>query len=268
MQGTDREEGPDAESQDRDLLLRYSLPLPRESSMIRIGALQPGARPVGIGVTGARRGVALFTDGSIAGVIVKSGSQHELAAECFCALLAQRMGLKAPDCGLVTENGVWHFASIDARHPNLLQAFNFQALPPNLQTVVLGIVAAQLAKWTGVGQLLAFDVLVKNADRNPGNLLTDGTDYWLIDHARTMDAFVYSNVHKVFEIMKGTLSAADQLLVRQKAVGASLTYGPGCHTLSLAEIAAKPVVSPFAPQFDALIAARLTNLSTTVNSTL
>lgn len=235
---------------------------------IKIGALQPGARALGIGITGARRGVADFTDGSRSGVIVKSCNQHELAAECFCALLAKDLGLNAPECGIVLEGGVWHFASLDVGYPNLLQAFNYVAIPPPMNKVLLALMIVNLSKWPSIGKLLSFDVLIKNADRNLGNLLTDGIDHWVIDHARAMDTCPYPNVQAIFTEMKQTLNANEIQAIRVKAISAALTYSPGCHTLSVTDLAAEPAIAPFAPNFDLLIAGRLQTLSPIVNSNL
>jgi hypothetical protein len=142
-------------------------------SRILIGALQPGARLLGTGINGARRGVAMF-NGQPRGVIVKKCPTEELAAECFCALLADALSINTPPVGIVFENQTPLFASIDLQTPNLMQQFCIDPDVPNnseLQTLV-----DELVQWVGLGRLIALDVLVRNADRHPGNLLTDGQD--------------------------------------------------------------------------------------------
>ena len=233
---------------------------------IKIGVLQPNAKPLNIGVSGARRGVAEFGGGSRTGVIVKSASPLELAVECFCALLAQDLGMRAPNCAIVAEGTDWLFASVDTGYPNLAQAFRLDPLAPNPS--ILASIAAELAGWMGIGRLLAFDVLIKNADRNVGNLLLDGSDFVLIDHARSLDAFPYPDTQKIFQLMKLSLNASDLQAARTKAIGAALTFNGLCATLPSAELDSHTLTTPFAPNFEVLIRNRLTSISTTVNSNL
>lgn len=236
------------------------------SPRIRIGILQPGALPVNIGITGARRGVAEFGGGSRAGVIVKCTTPLELAVECFCALLAQDLGLRAPQCAIVAEGTDWLFASVDTSYPNLLQAFRIDPKVPNL--TLLTVIATELAAWMGIGRLLAFDVLIKNADRHVGNLLIDGADFVAIDHARSLDAFLYDNVQPIFQLMQGCLTGQEVQAVRLKSVSASLTFPAGCHSLPMADLNAYSLTSPFAANFESLITTRLSGISSTVNSNL
>lgn len=233
---------------------------------IRVGTLQPGAVRLNIGVTGARRGVAEFGGGSRAGVIVKAATPLELAVECFCALLAQDLGLSAPDCAIVSEGSNWLFASVDLKYPNLLQAFKCDPNAPD--PALLQIIASDLAGWVGIGRLLAFDVLVKNADRHVGNLLTDGADFMVIDHARSLDAFPYKNMQPIFKMMNSFLDSGEVQSVRQKAISASLTFPSGCHILPTADLSNHFLTLPFGPDFETLITNRLVSISSTVNSNL
>ena len=256
-------------SLDKTKLAQHSITTMNQSR-IRIGTLQPGAVPLSIGITGARRGVAEFGGGARAGVIVKPATSNELAAECFCALLAQELGMRAPDCAIVAEGPDWLFASIDVSYPNLMQAFKVNLNNPNTAATqaAVELIASELASWVNVGRLLAFDVLIQNPDRNPGNLLLDGNDFVLIDHAQSMSIRPYPNTQKIFQIMKACLDSADIQQVRQKAVAAALTFPSGCNTLPSADLAAHALISPFAPNFDTSITNRLSLISSTVNSNL
>ena len=117
-------------------------------SRILSGVLQPGARAVGIGISGARRGVAMF-DGSPRSVVVKAGVAQELAAECFCALLADALSVRTPPCGIVYENGVALFASIDLQAPNLMQQFCLDASKPG--QAELQALVNEMVQWVGLG---------------------------------------------------------------------------------------------------------------------
>ena len=198
-------------------------------SRILLGALQPGARPIGIGVTGARRGTADF-GGQHRGVIVKGGSSDEIAAECFCALLANDLHVQAPVCGLVRDpdDGSILFASVDMQTPNLMQALSMTAQPTPEEFRAL---AQELAGWLGFGRLLALDVLMQNADRNAGNLLTDGVDWWAIDHARALGLHPWKG-HPLYRLVCQSCDAMVGAGVEAAAVSNALTFAPGCHILS------------------------------------
>jgi hypothetical protein len=230
---------------------------------IHIGALQPGARPVGIGVTGARRGVAMF-DGAPRGVIVKGCSHDELAVECFCALLANDLLVNAPECGLVLDpdTGTWLFASIDVQVPNLMQALSVTSPPTERE---LKLLAAELVAWAGFSRLVALDVLVRNADRNAGNLLTDGQHWWAIDHARSMNLFPW-NGHALYRLVKAVDPARGNG-VEAGAISNALTFLPDCHTLSvedLVEVGFHREAADMATQ----IVNRLPSLASTMGATL
>lgn len=233
-------------------------------SRILLGALQPGARAIGIGVTGARRGTADF-GGQHRGVIVKGGTADELAAECFCALLANDLHVQAPECGLVRDpdNGAILFASVDVQTPNLMQALNItvQATPEELRAL-----AHELVAWLGFGRLLALDTLVRNADRNAGNLLTDGVDWWVIDHARSLDLFPWRG-HPLYRLVCQRCDAMLGAGAEASAISNALTFAPGCHILSeqdLVEVGLPKHAAHFAGQ----IIARLPQLAATMSATL
>lgn len=233
-------------------------------SRILLGALQPGARAVGIGNTGARRGTANF-NGQHRGVIVKGGTIDELAAECFCALLANDLHVSAPECGLVRDpdDGSILFASVDVQTPNLMQALSItqQATPAELSAL-----AHELSGWLGFGRLLALDVLMRNADRNAGNLLTDGVDWWAIDHARTMGLFQW-NGHALYRLVRQKCDAMLSAGAEASAVSNALTFTPGCHILSESDLAYVGL-SAQAQDFSGQIISRLPQLAATLSATL
>jgi len=233
-------------------------------SRILLGALQPGARPLGIGNTGARRGIAYF-GGQHRGVIVKGGTADELAAECFCALLANDLHVQAPECGLVRDpdNGAILFASVDVQTPNLMQALNItqQATPGELSAL-----AHELAGWLGFGRLLALDVLMQNADRNAGNLLTDGVDWWAIDHARALGLFPW-NGHPLYRLVGQKCNAMLGAGAEASAVSNALTFAPGCHILSEQDLVQAGLPAQGA-HFAGQIIARLPQLAATMSATL
>jgi hypothetical protein len=43
--------------------------------------------------------------------------------------------------------------------------------------------ASELLKWNHFSAAATFDEAIANEDRNPQNILTDGRNYWLIDHS-------------------------------------------------------------------------------------
>lgn len=235
-----------------------------DMTRILLGALQPGARAIGIGITGARRGTANF-GGQHRGVIVKGGTADELAAECFCALLANDLHVKAPECGLVRDpdNGAILFASIDVQTPNLMQALGITQQPTSAE---LRALANELAGWLGFGRLLALDVLMRNADRNAGNLLTDGVDWWAIDHARSLNLFPW-NGHPLYRLVCQTCNTMVGAGVEASAVSNALTFSSGCHILTeqdLVEVGLPTQAARFASQ----IVARLPQLAATMSAKL
>lgn len=233
-------------------------------SRISIGVLQPGARPVGIGGMGARRGVAMF-GGAPQAVIVKSCTAPELAAECFCALLADALSVKAPPCGLVFENGIPLFASIDVGVPNLLQQFCIDTTNPSSHE--LRALVDELVQWVGFGRLIALDILVRNADRHPGNLLTDGADYWAIDHGRCLGLYPYQ-AHKAYRLAAQFADALVCANIEAGAVSHALTFPMGCEASASSELAAHPVIAGFAKPFASQVTARLPALASSIKGLL
>jgi hypothetical protein len=233
-------------------------------SRIMIGALQPGARAIGIGVTGARRGVAMF-DGVPRAVVIKACTPPELAAECFCALLAEALSVQTPPCGVVFEGGVPHFGSIDLHSPNLMQQFCINTAQPRDDE--LRALVDELVQWVGFGRLIALDVLVRNADRHPGNLLTDGQDYWAIDHGRTLGLFAYGG-HKSYRLANAYADTLTCANIEASAVSHALTFSGASVEVPRAELAAHALVADFAEPFAEQVAGRLPTLASSIKGLL
>lgn len=234
---------------------------------ILVGVLQPGARPVGVGINGARRGVAMFA-GVPRGVIVKNCPPIELAAECFCTLLADALGVKTPPCGIVYEQATPLFASIDVQAPNLMQQFHIYPNAPGKAEIQA--LVAELVAWIGLGRLIALDILVRNSDRNPENLLTDGQDYWAIDHGRTLeiDPLEPYKLHKIYRVIAGHANSLDCANVEASAISNALTFPNDCTLAAAAEIGNHALVAAFAQPFAQQVSARLPALAASIKGLL
>lgn len=233
-------------------------------SRILVGVLQPGARLLGTGINGARRGVAMF-NGQPRGVIVKQCPPEELAAECFCALLADALSVNTPPVGIVFEGQTPLFASIDVQTPNLMQQFCIDPDVPN--SAELQILVDELVQWVGLGRLIALDVLVRNADRHPGNLLTDGQDYWAIDHGRTLDLFPYES-HKTYRLISHFSNELVCVNVESSAISNALTFPEGCELSALNEVGRHQLVAAYAQNFAELVACRRPSLASSIKGLL
>lgn len=236
-------------------------------SEILVGVLQPGARPVGVGINAARRGVAMFA-GVPRGVIVKNCPPMELAAECFCALLADALGVKTPPYGIVYEQATPLFASIDVQAPNLMQQFQIDPDAPG--TAEIQALVAELVAWIGLGRLIALDILIRNSDRHPGNLLTDGQDYWAIDHGRTLeiDPSQPYKEHKTYRVIAGCANSLDCVNVEASAISNALTFPTDCALAAAAEMGNHALVAAFAQPFAQQVAARLPALASSIKGLL
>lgn len=143
----------------------------------------PGAKPLGIGKNKARRGFAVFADGSEQSVIVKAIPPIEIAVEIFCAALGRSVNLPIPEPAVIKDpsDGKLLFGAMDVGYPNFLQRFN--STGSDLTAEQIKVIAARLTQWTKLGQGVCFDELISNVDRNLQNLLWDGFDnFVMIDH--------------------------------------------------------------------------------------
>jgi len=233
-------------------------------AQILVGALQPGSRPIGIGLNGARRGVAMFS-GVPRGVVVKPCTPVELAAECFCTLLANALNVQAPECAIVYENNVPYFGSIDLQAPNLVQQFCIDPSSPN--DAELKALVDELAQWIGIGRLIALDILIRNADRHPGNLLTDGSDYWAIDHGRSLGLWPYAG-HKSYRLITMYADPLTCANIEAGAVSNALTFPIGCESKSQHELNAHALLSAHAQPFAQMVACHLPSLAASIKGLL
>lgn len=152
---------------------------------IEQGVLNPfSLRSVGAGVNSAQ--FALVNIGGVSQrCIVKRVGTREIAAECFCALLGNALSLPTLTPVVATDprdNTLW-FGSRDAAYPNLAAALGIGHTAGPHQLLAI---AQVLATWSHVGHVISFDELIANGDRNPGNVLWNGTVFTIIDHERSL----------------------------------------------------------------------------------
>jgi len=153
------------------------------------GVLLPmTVKPVGQGVTGAQHATV-----HIAGVahrcIVKKVGDREIAAECFCAILGARLSLPTLIPIVVTDptdQSFW-FGARNIGYPNLATQIGFAN--KKITRSQLLILTNILSKWVQIGSAISFDELISNGDRNPGNVLWNGTVFTLIDHEKAAGNF-------------------------------------------------------------------------------
>lgn len=121
---------------------------------------------------------------------VKMLEPQQVISEIVCALTGIALGLNMPKPFLVyverTNLGqsqkwmaseTWRvcFGSEDAKHPSFRQVLKVQQGMTNA-------LVSELLNWTGFKPTAWFDEWTANNDRHTGNLLYDGTEFWLIDH--------------------------------------------------------------------------------------
>lgn len=100
--------------------------------MIRMGRMIPGAKPLGIGISGSVEGIAAFADGECK-VIAKALPAHEIATEIYCSLVARELALPvAPPALLLDIDGTTLlFGSINDGYPNFAQAIQLDPKVPD-----------------------------------------------------------------------------------------------------------------------------------------
>lgn len=155
--------------------------------MIRLGTMIPGARLLGIGISGAIEGMAAFEDGE-AKVIAKRLPEHEIAAELYCSLVARELVLPVapPALLLDTDGTTLLFGSIDDGYPNFAQAVQLDVHNPDAPAVTRFYTA--LRDWAAAPEVAAFDTWIDNRDRNPSNWLWRNLNDWLlIDHGKALN---------------------------------------------------------------------------------
>ncbi|RZF25892.1 hypothetical protein EVC45_31255 [Paraburkholderia sp. UYCP14C] len=227
--------------------------------------------PVGEGVTGASYAVV-----SVAGLsqrcVVKQAGDREIAAECLCALLGDALGLPTLTPLVITDprDSTLCFGAREAGYPSLSGSLRIGTHADASQMQALACI---LSAWSQVGQVISFDELVANGDRNPGNVLWNGINFTIIDHERALGirpmqqnrlAFFATNQFKpplVAAVQSASTSAA---LAQQALLGA----GSAVWQMIDAEFASVPaVIAQHRATFASLAQGNLGSLATkTANS--
>lgn len=122
---------------------------------------------------------------------VKMLEPQQVISEVVCSLVGSALGLNIPKPFLVyvernnlPQSKKWNtseerrisFGSEDARHPSFRQWIQANG----------NAVFRALVSWNGFAQTAWLDEWIANDDRNVGNLLFDGNDFWLIDHSHAL----------------------------------------------------------------------------------
>jgi len=156
-----------------------------ELMKIEQGILIPATMtPVGEGITGANYAIVVI-GGLSQRCVVKRAGDREIAAECLCALLGEALGLPTLTPVVVTDphdQSLW-FGAREAGYPSLSSQLNIGAHANASQMYALSKI---LSKWSQIGQVVSFDELIANGDRNPGNVLWNGSQFTIIDHERSL----------------------------------------------------------------------------------
>jgi hypothetical protein len=140
--------------------------------------------PVSQGISGAAYAIVVIADLSQRCVVKKVGDR-EIAAECLCALLGDALGLPTLIPVVVSDprDGAFWFGAREAGYPSLSSRLG---IGTQVNIIQLEALACILSKWSQVGQVISFDELIANGDRNPGNILWNGAQFTLIDHERAL----------------------------------------------------------------------------------
>lgn len=211
---------------------------------IEQGVLNPFTlRPVGAGINSAQ--YAIVNIGGLSQrCVVKMVGDREVAAECFCALLGDALSLPTLSPVIVThpgDNSLW-FGGRDTTYPSLSARLHLGATASRHQLAAL---AQILATWAQVGHVISFDELIANGDRNPGNVLWNGTVFTIIDHecalgnqpklSNRLALFATANFHP--PLVASVSSAATGSAMAQQAF---LTAGQSVWDIISAEFQAIP----------------------------
>lgn len=154
--------------------------------MIRMGRMIPGAKPLGIGISGSVEGIAAFADGECK-VIAKALPAHEIATEIYCSLVARELALPvAPPALLLDIDGTTLlFGSINDGYPNFAQAIQLDPKVPD--AAAMNRFFSVLRDWSAAPEVASFDTWIDNRDRNPSNWLWKNKNDWLlIDHGKAL----------------------------------------------------------------------------------
>lgn len=226
---------------------------------------------VGEGITGASYAI-VFISGVSQRCVVKKVGDREIAAECLCALLGDALSLPSLVPVVVTDprdNTLW-FGAREAGYPSLSSRFN---IGEHADAMQMAAIASVLSAWFQIGQVISFDELVANGDRNPGNILWNGAQFTIIDHERTLGiqpkqmnklAFFATNRFQP-QLVASVQSASTSAAMAQQAL---LGMGATAWQVIAAEFAGTPpAVSQHCATFVAFAQGNLGSLtSNTVNA--
>lgn len=185
--------------------------------MIRLGTMIPGARLLGIGISGAIEGMAAFEDGE-AKVIAKKLPVHEIATELYCSLVARELVLPVapPALLLDTDGETLLFGSIDDGYPNFAQAVQLDVRNPDAPGVARFYAA--LRDWAAAPEVAAFDAWIDNRDRNPTNWLWRNVNDWLlIDHGKALGCDPrYPDGNRLHEYLMAAIDGDESIAAKLK----------------------------------------------------
>lgn len=153
--------------------------------MIEEGILNPYHQTsVGHGITQPKYALVNIS-GTSHRCVVKTAGHKEIAAECYCALLGSALGLPTLQPIIVRDlkDNSLSFGSRNVGYPNLSSRLGIGDRANSSQMLALAHV---LSTWAQVGQVISFDELIVNGDRNPGNVLWGGDVFTIIDHERAL----------------------------------------------------------------------------------
>ena len=195
--------------------------------MIRLGQMIPGARPLGIGISGAVEGMAAFEDGEHK-VIAKALPIDEIAVELYCSLVARELPLPvAPPALLLDgETNTLMFGSLDDGYPNFAQAVQLD--PDHPDRPAMKRFYAALRKWSAAPEVASFDAWIDNRDRNPSNWLwRSESDWLLIDHGKALNcdpSFPVQNKLHIFLMHAFAGDAAAAARLKSAMIGAAMGF--------------------------------------------
>ena len=178
--------------------------------------------PVGEGVSGAQRALVRLS-GTTSRCIVKWLNHRSIAVECFCSVLGDVLSLPSVPPVVVVDprDKSLLFGSLEIAYPSLSTRLRWVNEPSRAH---LDALAEILTQWAQLGHVICFDELVCNPDRNIGNVLWNGVDFFVIDHERALTS-TNKVANKLALIVKSLLTPAQLDSIVQTGTTAALTFG-------------------------------------------
>lgn len=141
--------------------------------------------------------------------IVKKIPDNEIIIEIVCALLGRAIDLPIPRPLIVNDekHGIL-FGSQDEGHPDLKHSL----IP---QDMIMGF----LSRWAELPKASVFDEWIANYDRHGGNILTNGLEFWLIDHGLALNTEVFKSTSVIEnKLLNAAMKFADNDISKQKLI--------------------------------------------------